>query len=340
MSVAEVVIIKGLALVADSVGPTLVRSSERLADEVLEATLGKAVGAATAKGTQAVADSLPGASAARVVDLTSHDPIIKTADSLRTLIRLPGYGADPQMALRMEHIIGQSREAVLSGGLATRSQLEQQIVARYATEVVGREIIPRKFDLPDLKNPYTCLGLGEKNRAYTDQLAQWVRDQPEKTYVQTHYMRPRREPDPSRISRALIGDREYQFTRTTLRVDKQTPWISFDLTNDGAAVEAANTRSSQLFDGIMSDRHLPKTEAYVQNSFEHVGELEWLNAQTWKYTGGTSGISQLEARTWLELAGIDTGRYRAFIDPNLEAHVRTLPDYVKAYRTFFEPLPH
>ena len=101
-------------------------------------------------------------------------------------------------------------------------------------------------------------------------------------------------------------------------------------------MKAADTRLSRLFDQILDDRNSPKTNATVQTSIKSAAELEWLNAHIWKYSAGASGISQLETRTWLELAGIDSGPYKALTDPNLEAHFSKLPNFIHAYPSFFQ----
>ena len=70
---------------------------------------------------------------------------IKTAYPLRTLIRIPGYGDDPLMAHKMERIIAESRDEVLSGSLRNREELRHHIASRYTTEVLQGELIPENL---------------------------------------------------------------------------------------------------------------------------------------------------------------------------------------------------
>jgi hypothetical protein len=269
-------------------------------------------------------------------------------DPLRTLIRLPGYGSDPEIALKMERIIAESKIAVVEGVITSRAALEQNIASRYGSEVLNDEVKPRAWNAPRL---YICLQLAAKNKPYEENLAKFVHEQPVRI---PNKFRGDTEQVSGRVTSAIIDGKFYNFThikeeisgnRTYYRngipcSEQQRTSITIDLAFDEKALVAANKRSSELFDQLIANRNAPKSPEYIQSVLRKVAEIEWLNAQTWKYNRGSSGTSALEARILLDLAGVITGRLKEGVDPNLEALSSTLDDFKNNYAALFETPPH
>ena len=267
-------------------------------------------------------------------------------DPLRTLIRLPGYGSDPEIALKMERIIAESKIAVLEGVITSRAALEQNIASRYGSEVLNDEVKPRIWNAPRL---YICLPLAEKNKPYEENLARFVLEQPVRIPIS---YRAEAYEKIVRVANAIIDGKSYDFTNFVHRIPRhqnnfpfeitceERPYTTIDLALDEKALVAANKRSSELFDQLIANRNTPKSPEYIQSVLRKVAEIEWLNAQTWKYNRGSSGTSALEARILLDLAGVVTGRLKEGVDPNLEALSSTLDDYKNNYAALFETPPH
>ena len=234
---------------------------------------------------------------------------IATADPFRSLINISGYGGSKLRAVQMEKIIASARDGVISGDLSGGKQVEQFIAKRYLPAF--REIPPDQ-----MSRSYDTAFLLGKHRAYAPTLESLAGKAGHTAQVE-------------------LDGKEFNLVRTHISRSDGVTWY---LPRDRELRQATSTRVDSLFEGLVSDVG-ERSPAVLNAQVDRVAEMEWLNAQTWKYDRGSAGISQLESRTWLEVAGIDSGAYKKGIDPNLEALTRSLPDFKAAYPSFFKEPP-
>jgi len=234
---------------------------------------------------------------------------IATADPFRSLINIGGYGSSKVRAVQMEKIIAAARDGVISGDLSGGKQVEQFIARRYLPEF-------RRNELADMSRTYDQAWPFNKHRKYIPTLESLVGKS-------------------SHMAKVTLDDKEFNLVRTVMSAKDGVSW---KLPAGKELGQAARTRVDSLFDGLVSDAG-ERSPRVMNAQIDRVAEMEWLNAQTWKYERGSAGISQLESRTWLEVAGIDSGAYKKGIDPNLEALTRSLPEFKAAYPTFFKEPP-
>ncbi|MBS2010388.1 MAG: hypothetical protein JST01_25280 [Cyanobacteria bacterium SZAS TMP-1] len=235
---------------------------------------------------------------------------IQTAQPFRSLINIGGYGSSKFKAVGMESIIAGARNSVISGDVTTGRELEQFIAKRYLPDF-------RKYPLDEMSRSYDEASLLRKHFRYAPTLEQLA------------------GPTRKHIATATIEGQEFQLVTTWNSKANGLTWL---LPRSKELNAAARTRIDKLFDGLLQESG-ERSPSVLNAQMDRVAEMEWLNAQTWKYSRGSAGISQLESRTWMELAGIDSGKYRAGIDPNLEALSRSLPDFKQAYPSFFKTPP-
>jgi hypothetical protein len=245
---------------------------------------------------------------------------IKTAFPLRSLVRIGGYGSSEQTALAMEKIIAGARGGIDNGKLQTGADVEQYIAKGYMQKMYPKfgGVFDRGYieALPRLKN-----------LAYAGKFDKLFASSPE--YVATTQIDGRNW----NLMKSVKVDYWDPHTRTDYRIK----WL---FPRSSELKEAVQGRIDKLFGEVMATKTTPHSVESLNETLSRVAEMEWLNANLWKYARGSAGISQLEARTWLEAAGIDSGRYKKMVDPNLEALIRPLDDFRRAYPTFFEEAPN
>ncbi|HEY9773569.1 MAG TPA: hypothetical protein V6C81_07140 [Planktothrix sp.] len=244
--------------------------------------------------------------------------LVRTSDEARTLIPIEGYGADTAVAQKMEAIIASARNGVSSGRFDSAQKLESFIHDQYFAKIY-----------PDLKplageaRTYVETGPSLKNYPY----------------------RPRMDAllgaDNNHVAEASINNKSVKFVRSFKHDDDVLAEIlgtRWQLPTDPEVFKAASSRKEELFRELVSSvgRQSPRM---LDENVARAGEAEWLNAQTWKYNRGSAGISQLEARTWMEVAGIDSGRFRAGVDPNMEGLTSPYNGFGQAYKSMFEKPP-
>jgi len=234
---------------------------------------------------------------------------IKTADPFRSLINIGGYGGSKMRAVQMEKIVAAARDGVISGDLSGGKQVEQFIAKQYLPAF--REISPDK-----MTRSYDTAFLLGKHRSYVPVLESLAGKA-------------------GHTAKVELDGKEFNLVQTYI---SRSDGVGWRLPRSHELRTAASTRVDALFDGLVSNvgERSPKV---LNAQMDRVAEMEWLNAQTWKYDRGSAGISQLESRTWLEVAGIDSGAYKKGIDPNLEALTRSLPEFKSAYPSFFKEPP-
>lgn len=245
---------------------------------------------------------------ARVMLLADNE--IQTAQPFRSLIPIRGYGGSKFGALRMERIIADARDGVFAGDLKTGSDVERRIAEQYMPGF-------RKYPVEEMQRDYPYAVSMDKHGSYFPSF--------EKLTGRGWH-----------VAKANIAGEDVSFIST--RVDRLDSRIEWEFPSGTKALDAARGRIDSLFSHLVAQSG-ERTPQALSSQLDRVAELEWLNAQTWKYARGSAGISQLESRTWMEVAGIDSGRYAKGIDPNLEALSRTLPDFKAAYPSFFKKPP-
>lgn len=253
---------------------------------------------------------------------------VHTYDPLRTLLRVDGYGGNPSSAVSMERIVAGTRNDVLSGKLTTHADVERRIASQYLDHVHGQVYAPidpafkGSSVIPNLAaRMYSQAGLLEKHEQWKPLLRRVV------------------GPEGEHQATATIDGQTHNFVKTEHDFLVGYSW-KLPTSADAAAFSAAARRQDNLFEQLLKSREAGESPIALNQNLERVAEMEWLNAQTWKYVRGSAGVSQLEARTWLEIAGIDSGRFKAHIDPNIEALTRSLDNYKRAYPTFFQNPPN
>jgi hypothetical protein len=255
----------------------------------------------------------------QLAELRHHG--VRTYDPLRTLVRIPGYGASAETAFELEKLIASAKTVAQETG--DRHAVEQHIAKSYLTAFrhggyrpleaheQAEHVIPNyagreyKYAPPMLKHkPYepTLLRLTKNG-------------------VNAFY--------------GNIDGRRRAFA-AVIHTDDGLDWI---LPQDKTLMTSTYNRSDELFAQVNESKAEPHSSASIAKNLERVAEQEWLNAQTWRWRRGSAGISQVEARTWLEMVDIDSTRFKEGVDPNLEALTRDMNDYKSVYPDFFDSYP-
>lgn len=256
--------------------------------------------------------------AGRLMHLANNE--IHTASPYRTLIPMSGYGKSKINAIGMEGIIGKTREEILSGGLNTGREVEDFIANRYFKGFV-KSSSPQASSTVEsgaLERAYDHATAQRKHRSYAERVGGLVGS------AQSHQ------------AQIELGGRLIPLIRT--HRDSLNNGACWELIQSATTKELIQARKDKLFSELLAERQA-RSQTVLNNQLQRVAEMEWLSAQHWRYDRGSAGISQLQARTWLEVAHIDSGKFRKGIDPNLEALTRSLPDYKANYANLFKKPP-
>jgi hypothetical protein len=255
----------------------------------------------------------------QLAELRSHG--VRTYDPLRTLVRMPGYGDSAETAFKLEKLIASAKTVALETG--DRNAVEQHLAEKYLTafrhggyrplevQEQGEHVIPNYAG-----REYRYAAPMPKHKPYEPKFLELTKGGAHAFYGEIDGQR-----------RAFAG---------LIHTDDGIDWI---LPQDKPLFAATAKRSDELFAQVDESKHEPHSSAMIAKNLERVAEQEWLNAQTWRWRRGNAGISQLEARTWLEMADIDSTRFKVGIDPNLEALTRDMNDYKSIYPHFFDTYP-
>ena len=238
-----------------------------------------------------------------------QDAGIRTSDRLRTLMQMNGYGNDPAAAFQMEKIIAHGRDAVTAGSISNSQSLERFVAENYIKGVLGKPKIEDRI--------YEEASLMPKHRPYAKRISDLLLG--------------RSEVDLG----AKIDGRYVNFASLL----KEWHGIGWKLPTEQHVMELGTQRVNKLFENMMNARGESPSDALLDHHLRIASESDWLNGNMWKYDVGSAGVSQLQTRIWLELAGIDSGRYKVGIDPNLEALTKPLADFQNDYPHMFERRP-
>jgi hypothetical protein len=264
------------------------------------------------------------------------DNLVRTNDPERFLIRISTYSDSPRNAAKVEQIIGNARNAVLEGRINSARRLEKFISSRYIREFHPyiEPPIARVDKTTGLARPFFDPWSGEivpyrtpsmpRHESYAGRALQLVGK------------------DQEHLMTAKLNGQEVEFVRT-MGYDLKSPWLFgkpwWQLPENKQTFDIAGRRSEQLWSEVVGDRALPPSAQRLAHTVNKVAEMEWLGAQTWKYYRGGAGTAQAVSRSLLEISGIDSGRFKPGVDPNLEALTTPLPQYIQNYIDFFERKP-
>jgi hypothetical protein len=260
---------------------------------------------------------------------------VMTAEPLRTLIRANGYGTSTEAPKAMEEIIAQARSGVLNGQITTDLMLEKYIAKSYipkfhpafkwsdSWEPDGRSGYPLRMQPFSGKIDSAEFNPLSRHAHYLDRVGDIVPERKKFTHVATE----------------TIDGNSVNFTKTKFRtwgLEEDWAWL---VPSSSKTIKLANERSEKLFQEILQERGTQSPEILDRN-LNRVAEMHWLNSQTWKFNRGSAGIADLKARTMLEVSGIDSGRYKIGVDPNLHALTsRNLASFTAEYKHLFEVPP-
>ena len=73
----------------------------------------------------------------------------------------------------------------------------------------------------------------------------------------------------------------------------------------------------------------------LKQTTEKIATIHWLMSQVRPYKRGSAGIADILAKTLFEAKGIQVSKYKDNLDPNMEAFVMPVEEYVKSYENFF-----
>lgn len=81
------------------------------------------------------------------------------------------------------------------------------------------------------------------------------------------------------------------------------------------------------------------TDKNITTITQDIAKIHWLLSQARPYMRGSAGVADIVAKTLFEAKGIQVSAYKKDVNPNMEAFVMGLDEYVKKYKDFFtEPL--
>lgn len=78
------------------------------------------------------------------------------------------------------------------------------------------------------------------------------------------------------------------------------------------------------------------TPENIETITKDVAQIHWYLSQAMPFRRGGAGITDALCKTLFESKGIQVSPYKPNIDPNMEAYVLKLEDYVNEYKNFFE----
>lgn len=281
-------------------------------------------------GSRALAEfELESLSGAKLVPFKEAE--VRTAFPTRTLIRSKGYGALPE---RMETIVAQARDGVLNGDINSAVVMEKFIAKNY---------IPT-FHNYDFSAEWEPNGDGR----YASRIHPYSGTLDSASYVPLRkHLRFESE------IRQLSPDRYFSHTMTeTIDGEKvnflKTKFPRWSLSDErwqwraptsSKTFRVADQRNETLFRELLASRSAPASESALDQNVKRVAEMHWLSSQCWKFNRGSAGVAELRARALLEVVGIDSGRFKAGVDPNLTALSTSLSDYTAKYTSLFEEPP-
>jgi hypothetical protein len=256
---------------------------------------------------------------------------VRTAFPTRTLIRSAGYGRD---AAPMETIVAQARDGVLSGDIKSAAVLEKFVAKNYIPTF-------HNYDFAGEWDPRGAMGYPSRIHPYSGN-------------VESAGLRPLskhlpfeseiRKLSPERyfshtMTETIDGEKvkflKTKFSRWSLSYD---PW-EWQVPTSSKTFRVADQRNERLFQELLASKSAPPSETALDQNVRRVAEMHWLSSQCWKFNRGSAAVAELRARALLEVAGIDSGRFKVGVDPNLTALSTTLSDYTANYKSLFEEAP-
>lgn len=256
----------------------------------------------------------------------------EATDKDRFLIRLPGYGNDPLAAARLEtDVIRPAADKLMRGEFSSFEQMQAYLARNYlAATCSGREITiedalsvgaRRAVDPSSGKLCSNDFQMQERHKTYLIAEKMLIGKNPE------HVAKTKVNIDGQKVELSLMK---------TVQKDGTFAWVPPD---DPATLRNVARRQEQIFQSLQKLRNEPQSPDKLNKALEHAAEMEWLCAQSWQYARGTGGIGQAVVRTLLDSVGVETGRYKDRVDPNLEALTQPLIIYKLNYAKYFERQP-
>lgn len=89
-----------------------------------------------------------------------------------------------------------------------------------------------------------------------------------------------------------------------------------------------------IYKKIFSNKQKTSPENLKQTT-EEIATIHWLMSQVRPYKRGSAGIADILAKTLFEAKGIQVSKYKDNLDPNMEAFIMPVEEYVKSYENFF-----
>lgn len=270
-----------------------------------------------------------------------YTAIVRAGDPDRFFIRTSGddtYGHMPDAARKAELLIAAARDAISSGKLCSLEEIENFIARPYISafhpcaEVLARPDLGREMDIATGKLRTIATGLMPKHFPYKERVQKVLAS------------------GDSHLRRLNLFGIELTLVKTIEIAEVRGTGITIDAldgydgpgwlpTEDVESARCLDRRRDELFQLLVKLAQQESSPQRLKLTLEVVAEIEWLTAQRWRFERGTAGIQQLCARALLEFAGVETGRYRVDVDPNLEALTSDFSEYVSKYNLLYESPP-
>lgn len=103
---------------------------------------------------------------------------------------------------------------------------------------------------------------------------------------------------------------------------------------DTTVIKPVFKEIDNIYKGIVANRKelSPENIEYITQS---IAKIHWLLSQVRPYVRGSAGIADIFAKSLFEAKGIQTSSYKTGVNPNMEAFVSPLKEYVQKYKDFF-----
>lgn len=299
--------------------------------------------------------SLPIPEAQQAIEQEISIAKIKTSDPTRFHIRMPGYNSSEHTMRRAEQLIATAREGILSEQIASYDDLYSYVSQRYLLLFrpqsrpahLTYEQLVSGFNRERGSNNwnYWYAASCTKHEPYEERAMRLIDPSYEEAKAGRYFFS--RDYDPHHVMTTnLYGDTaklvdtrpkwaSVAANKSIFIAERRAPtdWLTMKITSD-----RCEQLTSELFRSAHASGYSAPKESHIPELFKRIGELEWLNGQTWRVQNGVGGIGSIVSKVLGEVHGLDMMGCRPMCDPNLEALVTELPTYTERFMGFVEKI--
>lgn len=255
-------------------------------------------------------------------------------DPNRTALKTNGQDLNLAARPKVESIIAGARDQLERGQIQHHHDLEAKVAAEYLRSALNSNSINSDLDLyvggrraidPGSGKIFTTgmgIQFGQNQENYQKKFADLIGQ------------------NQNLDIKATIDGKEIFFGKLSYRENQDgTKTLEYRAGSDIADKARIEHRKEMLFQDLKQLKDQADGPEKLRLTIRKIAELEWLSTQGADYWKGSEDLAQMRSRALLDAGGVENGKFKAGINPALEAMTSSLSDFVRNYENFFEKTP-